>query len=220
MERVAEPELMDDPRQAAAYAAADFAAPHDAIVAAFAARFPEARPHTVLDLGCGPADVSCRFAAAHPGCRVVGVDGARAMLEEGRRLVAARGMARRVALVAGYLPDVPLRAAAFDTVISNSLLHHLRDPAALWAAVRTHGAPGARVLVADLRRPPTPAAADALAATYAAGDPPVLRADFLHSLRAAWEPGEVQSQLDATGLACLHVEPLGDRHLLVSGRLP
>lgn len=220
MERVAEPELMDRPAHARAYARADFAEPHDRLIDRFAACFPGARPRQVLDLGCGPGDVSWRFARAHPEATVVGVDASLPMLEEGRRLLAGHPEGRRVRLVAGRLPAGPLRRHAFDTVIANSLLHHLTDPGVLWSAIREHGAPGAMVFAADLRRPPSAAAAALLVASHAGGEPALLRDDFLASLHAAYRPDEVRAQLDAAGLPELAVDAVGDRHLVAWGRLP
>ena len=68
MKRIPEPELMDDPEQARAYALADFSEPHQAFIDHFARCFPRHRPRRVLDLGCGPADVTIRFARAYPDC--------------------------------------------------------------------------------------------------------------------------------------------------------
>lgn len=220
MQRVAEPELMDDAAQARAYAEADFSVPHAQVADLVRSRFPAASPRRVLDLGCGPADVTWRVAGVWPAALVVGVDGARAMLVEGRRLLAARSPDARVALVAGLLPHVPLRAHACDAVVSNSLLHHLADSQVLWDAVGTYGAPGASVAVVDLRRPPSRAVAEALVATYAGGEPEVLRRDFLHSLCAAYTVDEVGAQLGAAGLRTFRVEAIGDRHLLAWGWLP
>lgn len=86
MMRIPEPELMNDPAQARIYAAADFSEPHGRFIELFAERFPDIRPRgLVLDLGCGPADISIRFARAYLSCRIVGVDGAPAMLTEAAR---------------------------------------------------------------------------------------------------------------------------------------
>ena len=67
MKRIPEPELMDTAEQARAYAAADFSAAHQSYVTLFHQTFPK-RPASaaVLDLGCGPADVTVRFAKANP----------------------------------------------------------------------------------------------------------------------------------------------------------
>jgi hypothetical protein len=62
MERVLEPELMDDPEQTEAYAAADFAEENQGFVDRFAEYFPEFSSGRVLDVGCGPADIPVRFA--------------------------------------------------------------------------------------------------------------------------------------------------------------
>jgi hypothetical protein len=85
--------------------------------------------------------------------------------------------------------------------------------------VRESGAPGARVLVMDLMRPASEAAAQALVDEYAANEPEVLRRDFYNSLLAAFEPAEVRAQLEAANLGHFAVEAVSDRHLLVRGLL-
>lgn len=223
MDRVPEPELMDDPVQARAYDEADFAEPHQRVVDAFGVRFPgfgaDGGPR-VLDLGCGPGDVTVRFARAHPTATVLGVDGAAAMLALGRRRVAAEGLGARVRLERVHLPVPPAAWSGrhFDAVVSNSLLHHLRDPAVLWETVLAVTRPGSAVFVADLRRPADEAGVDALVARYAAGEPHVLRRDFRASLRAAFTPDEIVAQVAAAGLGHLSVDVEGDRHVVVWGR--
>jgi len=220
VERVPEPELMDDAAQALAYAGGDFAEPHERFVSLFRETFPAWHRGTVLDLGCGPADVTLRFARAYPDAVVHGVDGAPAMLRLGEAAVTAAGCAAQVRLVAGYLPGAVLPAARYDAVISNSLLHHLADPAVLWRTIAAHATPGAPIFVMDLQRPATPGEVDALVAHYAAGEPGLLRRDFQHSLCAAYRPEEVAAQLRAAGLDRLVVRTISDRHLLVSGVMP
>jgi len=221
MKRVPEPELMDDAAQAAAYAAADFEKPHARFIELFRAAFPNHDiTGEVLDLGCGPADISLRFARAYPRCIVHGLDGAEAMLAEGRARLAREDMTRRVKLSHGYLPGADLPAAAYAAVISNSLLHHMRDPAALWSAAKHAAQPGAPLFIMDLRRPAGRKQAAAVVNEYAAGEPAVLRHDFFRSLLAAYRADEVMAQLGAAGLGGLRVEEVSDRHLLVYGRLP
>lgn len=218
MERVPEPELMDDAAQAAAYACADFEQPHARFVELFRATFPAgAITGTVLDLGCGPADITVRFARAYPECAVHGVDGAEAMLAHGRERLKREGLSGRVRLIRGYLPEAQLPLAGYDAIISNSLLHHLRDPMVLWNAVKRCAKPGAPVFVMDLLRPPSREQAQALVDEYAAGEPAVLRHDFFHSLLAAYRRGEVEAQLRTAGLGGLEVAIVSDRHLLVFG---
>jgi trans-aconitate methyltransferase len=221
MQRIPEPELMDDAEQAMAYAQADFEEPNQRFVGYFESTFPELRTGTVLDLGCGPGDIVVRLAARHPGLVVHGVDGSSAMLQFAcERVRQTPGLSGRVQFVDGILPGATLPLPAYDAVISNSLLHHLHDPSVFWAAVRESGAPGAAVLVMDLFRPPSEEAARAIVDSYAAAEPDVLRHDFHASLCAAFEPGEIRAQLDASGLGALEVRTVSDRHVLVTGRLP
>ncbi|BCB25194.1 SAM-dependent methyltransferase [Sulfurimicrobium lacus] len=219
MQRIPEPELMNEPEQARAYAEADFSAPHDAFVAHFRQRFPGFAGGAAIDLGCGPADVTMRFARAYPEAAILGLDGAQAMLDLGRKAVDAEGLGQRLTLQQCCLPDTDLPPRAFDAVISNSLLHHLDDPAVLWQTVRHVARRGAALLVMDLMRPASAAEAESLTQRYAADAPPVLQRDFHHSLLAAYRPDEVRQQLDAAGLEQLRVEAVSDRHLLVWGTI-
>jgi ubiquinone/menaquinone biosynthesis C-methylase UbiE len=210
---------MNDPEQALAYAQADFAEPHNRFVAEFARRFPAvALTGWVLDLGCGPGDITLRFANAYPGCHIHGVDAAAAMLAPGREAVQAAGLGHRVELIQGYLPECALPRSQYEAVISNSLLHHLRDPTVLWTSVSRYAAPEAPIFIMDLMRPETRAQAEALVAAYASDEPQVLQRDFLHSLLAAYRPDEVEAQLKAAGLSRLQVEVISDRHWIVCGR--
>lgn len=219
MRRVPEPELMDDPAQAEAYASADFREPHDAFVAHFARLFPEFREGRVLDLGCGAADITIRFARAYPGTRLDGVDGAAAMLALGRNAVARARLEARITLIERRLPDPALAGAAYDAVICNSLLHHLADPCVLWQTVAAAVRPGAPALVMDLLRPVSREAAQALVNLHAAGAPMLMQRDFLHSLCAAYRPEEIRAQLEASGPAGLALEVVSDRHWIVWGRI-
>jgi SAM-dependent methyltransferase len=207
--RTPEPELMEEAEQARADAEADFGATDAAFVDAFLARF--GTPRRVIDLGCGPGNIALRL--CRPGVEVWGVDGAAAMLAHGR----ARSDAVR--WLEATLPSDALPSAHFDAVVSNSLLHHLHDPSVLWRTLRQVAAPGAAVLVGDLRRPRTEAALEALVAREAGDAPEVLRRDFRASLHAAFTPDEVRGQLADAGIEGLVVETPTDRHLWVGGRL-
>jgi SAM-dependent methyltransferase len=219
MERIPEPELMEDEEQAEAYARADFAEAHQSYVDLFARFFPgRSKSAVVLDLGCGACDVVIRFARANPGYQFDAVDGSAAMLRQARQaLESAPDMAPRVTLIEGFIPGAQLPRTQYDVILSNSFLHHLHRPGALWETVRFHARPGTLIFITDLRRPETPDAARSLVERYAAREAPILRRDFHNSLLAAFTPEEVREQLADTGLASLQVETLGDRHLAVIG---
>ncbi len=217
MKRRAEPELMDDALQARAYAEADFEAPHDEFIRLFQQRFPEFKGKEILDLGCGPGDISRRFARAYPSCVIHAIDGAEAMLEEARRLTSVKDQAR-IQFLHGVLPQDKPPLAQYDGLISNSLLHHLQDPQALWQAINNHTALGANVFVMDLLRPASEAAVKALVKRYAESELEILRHDFYQSLLAAYRIDEIKEQLGRAKIDYLTAEVVSDRHFIVYGR--
>lgn len=215
--RTPEPELMDDEAQAIAYAQADFAEPHEKFVDLFCQSHPYAAPRQVVDLGCGPGDITRRFARRFPEAQLLGVDGSQAMLDAGRPIIDGLAYKDRMRFVQGYLPGATLDPPKFDTVISNSLLHHLADPAALWTSINAYAAPGATVFVMDLMRPESKDVAEAMVKLHCADEPEVLQKDFFYSLLAAYRVDEVRAQLDAAGLGNLTVDAVTDRHFTVWG---
>ncbi len=219
MERVLEPELMLEDEQARAYAEADFTTPHQMFVELFKKFFGPELKGLVLDLGCGPADISVRFARAFPACRIHGVDGSPAMLKYGRARIAKEGLSSRIELFLAKIPEDDLPAPAYDGVIANSLLHHLPDPSVLWETIKKATRKDAPVLVMDLLRPENPEAARKIVEKYAAGEPEILKRDFYHSLLAGFTVEEVLAQLKTAGLYHFHIEVVTDRHFVVFGRI-
>lgn len=213
---------MLDSDQARAYAGADFEQPHSMFIDLFRETFGTAPDAAhVLDLGCGPGDITFRFARAWPQCHVHGVDGADAML-----LLAEMALERepslqgRVHFLKGMLPELELPCPQYDIIISNSLLHHLPDPAVLWQTVKAFAAPEAMIFIMDLKRPESINEAARLRDTYAHGEPELLRCDFYNSLLAAFEVSEIQAQLNDEALADFNISSVSDRHVVISGRMP
>jgi trans-aconitate 2-methyltransferase len=238
MERICEPELMDEPLQAQAYAEADFSGSDQAFTERILELLAPHAPGTaasgspaILDLGCGPGNISFRLAAALPQAPVVGLDGAKAMLAWAQRQQQQEpGRWPHLHFQWARLPLSSEDLLAFDAlpapfappyavIVSNSLLHHLHDPAVLWQAVRQLAAPGALVVLRDLRRPPNPQALQEQVERHASSAPTVLRRDFANSLAAAFLPQEVEAQLEAAGLPHFQVASVDDRYLEVSGQL-
>jgi len=205
---------MLDEEQVRAYAGADFEAPHSHFMELLRARCDDL-PQTglALDLGCGSGDISRRFAATYPGWRIDGIDGSAAMLAAARTMTPDDMPIRYIEV---RLPEFPF--GRYDMIFSNSLLHHLDDPAVLWSTIRDWANPGCRVFIMDLLRPGNRATAEKFVGQYAADEPPVLQKDFLHSLLAAYEEEEITEQLRRVDLQ-LCVEVVSDRHVIAWGNV-
>lgn len=212
---------MVDAAQTDAYAAADLSELQQAMVACFADRCGAlADGSRLLDLGCGAADMTIRFASAWPGIAALGVDGSEPFLQRARAAIRTAGLEDRVRVERRYLPDAEIETRGFDAVIANSVLHHVADPVALWRTAVRCARPGAPVMVMDLRRPESLSAAQALVDHHAAEARPVLQQDFFNSLRAAYRAEEIRLQLDDAGLRNFQIEEFGDLHVLAWGVAP
>ena len=215
MDRVLEPELMEDERQSIAYARADFSTSNQLFVDGLNRNFPQALS-TAVDIGCGPGDVIIRLARTRPDLHVTAIDGSAPMIALARDAVATAGLAERITVMQGYVPGVPLPAQGFDAVLSKDLLHHVPDPSVLWKEIARLARPGAVIYVMDLIRPPTRDEAHRIVDRVAAKEDPILREDFFNSLCAAFTVDELGEQVAAAGLS-LVVRQISDRHALVSG---
>lgn len=218
--RKPEPELMDIPAEADAYARADFADVNEA----FTERLVELAGHITdtraVDLGTGPGDIPVRVARRMPTWRITAVDAAEAMLDHARRMSASSGLTDRIELVLADAKDTHLPAGGFDVIFSNSILHHINDTPALWSEVVRLGKTGGLVFIRDLARPADRDAAEEIVRRYASEESDLLGEEFHRSLLAAYTPREVRDQLAEAGLNTLRVEMVSDRHLDVYGRLP
>lgn len=214
---------MEGAEQAQAYAEADFSATDQAMVERIADLYGDGLGARIVDLGCGPGNISFRLAVRYPLSEVLGVDGSGAMLAFAEARLEQEQQGSRPAgslCFQQVLLPAPGLEGGYDAVVSNSLLHHLHDPQVLWRTVRQLAAPGAAVYIKDLRRPADQATLERLVATHAAQAPPVLQHDYRQSLRAAFTAPEVEEQLRQAGLEQLLVRDLDDRYLEIMGRQP
>jgi len=216
MDRILEPELMEEEQQVSAYAKADFREENQGFFERFREYFPDFSDGHLFDLGCGPGDIPIRFARALPNCRVTGVDASAPMIRLAEQAVAEAGLSDRVAFRCERFQDIA-GANVADAVISNSLLHHVPNPLQFWNRLRQFVKPGSPVLVMDLLRPESTEEARAIVDRYAANEPDILQRDFYNSLLAAFTEDEITSQLARMNLTRLLIDIPDDRHWVVGG---
>ena len=229
MQRSPEPELMNAPDQVIAYSDADFSCGDHSVIERLSQLMEQALPvlpeaALILDLGCGPGNISERLAVRWPLSNVIGLDGASSMIGMANQRLSDVCPAIKnlsyllVDLSQCCLGDIPQINGA-SVIVSNSLLHHLHNPQMLWTSVEQLAEPNALILHRDLRRPSNEQEVDALCAHYVRHAPTVLQRDFRASLIAAFTTDEVRDQLDQAGLRHFTVTEIGDRYLEVCGQM-
>ena len=210
VQRTLEPEYMDTRREADEYESMDHAQPN----AAFVQRAVELGARgRILDVGTGPGHVPVLLCRQLPQARVVAVDAARTMLDHARRKRADSPHAARIALVRADAKRLPFPAASFNGVVSNTILHHIPEPAELLRELARVAMPGAMVLVRDLFRPRTAERAKELTALHCQGQTELQRELFRASLHAALTPDELRACAHAAGLGSAELVVDSDRHV-------
>jgi ubiquinone/menaquinone biosynthesis C-methylase UbiE len=211
--RVLEPEVMSTAAEAGEYDEMDFSATDQLFAerAAQLVRGASAPVNLIADLGSGNAKIPLAMCPLVPGAtRVCAVEMSPEMLA-----VAARNRTRDGAalqLVAADAKRVPFADRSVGMVTSNSLVHHIPDPRAVFQEIARIARPGAPILIRDLVRPENHDALETLVQAHAANWSPLQRMLFSDSLHAALTLVEVRALLDESGLSDVNVTQVTDRH--------
>jgi ubiquinone/menaquinone biosynthesis C-methylase UbiE len=208
--RVLEPEVMDSAEEARDYDAMDHAAVNRVFVADFRA-FWDGRG-LVLDVGTGTAQIPIELCREVPEVRVLAVDLAEHMLRVGRENVERAGLADRIRLECRDAKQLPFAPGSFAAVMSNSIVHHIPEPAAVLAEMVRMAASGGTLFVRDLLRPDDDGEVRRLVAAYAGDANAHQQQMFGDSLRAALTLGEVRGLVSALGFDPAGVRQTTDRH--------
>jgi ubiquinone/menaquinone biosynthesis C-methylase UbiE len=208
--RSLEPEVMDSAEEARDYDAMDHAAVNAVFVVDFLACWDGRNP--VLDLGTGPAQIAIELCRRHPGALVTGVDLSEAMLAVARHNVRRAGLEERIRLERQDAKHLHYHDAAFGALVSNSIVHHIPQPAQVFAEMVRVCAPGGRLFVRDLLRPADEATLSHLVQVYAAGADARQRQMFADSLHAALNVEEVRALVSELGYDRGTVVQTTDRH--------
>ncbi len=153
--RKPEPEVMSEAEEVAAYASAAAQAHLNSIDNTLVEQVLFVGPPSgwLLDIGTGPGNIPLKIARRCPGLRVVGIDRSSNMIRAARRAAAMQALDDRAFFFLGDAYQLCFPDARFDLVLSNSVLHHLLNPVAVFNEMARVAKPHGMVLLRDLRRP-------------------------------------------------------------------
>ena len=212
MERTLEPELMDTEEEASSYDAMDNTASNKSVVDLLVELGAHGR---MLDIGTGPGHIPLMVCERISDCSVVGIDLAETMLAYAERHRAASPHKNRIEFRLADAKRLDFDDASFDTVFSNTILHHIPDPRSFLSEARRVLKPGGVLLIRDLFRPETPARALELVALHVADGTPDQKELFRASLHAAFTLEELRALADEVGLADAAITADSDRHVSI-----
>lgn len=165
----------------------------------------------MLDLAAGTADFSLAAARRFPGASVKGVDLTPAMLEVGRRKVAAAGLEDRIVLEEGDACALACEDGSVDAVVCAFGFRNFPDREAALRETARVLAPGGHLLVLELFRPRFRLLAAATAAwmacaarMFASG----AHADYAYLRESIWRTCTVEDfkrSAEGAGLAAMQI---------------
>jgi ubiquinone/menaquinone biosynthesis C-methylase UbiE len=215
--RILEPEVMDTADEAVEYNAMD----HSAVNRAFVddlLRLQSAGTR-VLDVGTGTALIPLELCRRGKDWHVVAVDLAQAMLDVGAKNIAAAGLEKQIELELVDAKRLPFEDGEFRVVMSNSIIHHIPDPAdCLQEMVRVVSPHHGLLFVRDLLRPETKQQLKLLVVTYAGDSDAHQQTMFGESLHAALTLDEIRSLAARFGIPSNRVQQTTDRHWTLAWR--
>tara|TARA_Y100001968_G_scaffold108202_1_gene97845 strand:- start:165 stop:848 length:684 start_codon:yes stop_codon:yes gene_type:complete len=225
MKRTIEPELMETPSQVKAYADADFSGSDSMVVEGLEKYLKKVgkilnKNDLILDMACGPGNISERVAKKWPLVEVIGIDGSKEMLNQAEKTL-SKGFLRNLTYqlieinsIASGKKYFPLKA---DVIVSNSALHHFHNPYSFWNALKKIGKNNCIHFHRDLIRPDSIEKASEIKEKYLSTSPEILKRDFYASLKASFTVDEVTQQLANAGLSQLKVFQVDELYFEIIG---
>ncbi len=231
MKRVTEPELMIQFDQVKAYMESDFSATEEDLIIRISdflrSKDIQISDQTlIIDLGCGPGNISERLARHWPESKIIGIDDSVEMIkvakgrqESNPKVSCLKNLSYIKTNISAIAKGETSLISLADLVISNSCLHHIHEPLIFFRALLKISKKGAIHYHRDLRRPKSMEEASFIQKENLPLAPKVLVKDFLASLCAAHTKSEVESYLSIIGLESFIVREIKDRYIDIMGRV-
>ena len=137
MERTVEPELMEREDQVDSYAKADFSEGENNLIIQINHYLIKnninlSEKELIVDLGCGPGNISEKLTTKWPKANVIGIDGSKEMIriaELNKKNSLNRGRLKNLSYICADIKNLKSSDISFEKnislLVSNSLIHHI-----------------------------------------------------------------------------------------------
>jgi len=231
MERVPEPELMEEKEQVISYDEADFSEGEVNLINQInqyllKKNISLGEKDLIVDLGCGPGNISEKLAIKWPNTEVVGIDGSKEMIsraEYNKNISTNKKKLKNLRYICSDIKEIKSNnfflKKEISLLVSNSLIHHITNLEDFFKIIRSLSNNITVNFHKDLKRPLDEKSALELKAQCSTKYNKILTNDYYASLRASYTFKELKNFTLENDLSSLDVFEDGDKYLIVYGNV-
>ena len=231
MERIPEPELMKRKEQVISYDEADFSEGEITLINQINHYLLEknislSEKDLIVDLGCGPGNISEKLAIKWPNTEVVGIDGSKEMIlraEYNKEISNNQKKLKNLRYICADIKDIKLTnfllKKKISLLVSNSLIHHITHLEDFFNTIRSLSSSSTVNFHKDLKRPLDEKCALELKEQCSTKYNEILTNDYYASLKASYTFKELKSFTLENDLSSLDVFEEGENYLIVYGNV-
>jgi trans-aconitate methyltransferase len=231
MERIPEPELMEEKKQVISYDKADFSEGEVNLINQIdhyllRKNISLGEKDLIVDLGCGPGNISEKLAIKWPNTEVIGIDGSKEMIlraEYNKNISNNQKKLKNLLYICSDIKDIKSDNFLFNKeislLVSNSLIHHITYIEDFFNTIKSLSSNSTVNFHKDLKRPLDEKSALELKAQCSKIYNETLTNDYYASLKASHTFKELKKFTLENNLSSLEVFEDGDKYLIVYGNV-
>ena len=231
MERTVEPELMEREDQVISYAKADFSDGENNLINQINYYLIKNninlnKGELIVDLGCGPGNISEKLSIKWPKASVIGIDGSKEMIriaELNKKKSSNWGRLKNLSYICADIknlkPSDISHKKNISLLVSNSLIHHITYLDDFFNCLEILSSNQTINFHKDLKRPNDEKLALELKEKCAEKYNHILTNDYYASLKASYTSKELQNYIIDNKLSSLEVFEEGDQYLVIYGKV-
>ena len=231
MDRESEPELMNKKSQVKAYCAADFSLGENNLIK-FISNYLKinninlSKNDLIVDLGCGPGNISEKLSERWPDVNVLGVDGSQEMIKEAESRLFKNKIVNKYRNLNYLCSDIRKISSheifsrkKITLLVSNSLIHHINHIDNFFKFIVNLSNKETINFHKDLIRPKDQETALKLRDKCSQKFSSILTNDYYASLKASYRKNEVQEKILELNLNSMNVIEETKEYLIVYGKV-
>ena len=231
MERIVEPELMEREDQVSSYDEADFSEGENNLINQInyyliKNNIKLDKQELIVDLGCGPGNISEKLSIKWPNATVVGIDGSKEMIriaELNKKKSLNRSRLKNLRYICADIKNLKASEISLDKnislLVSNSLIHHITYLDDFFYCIERLSSNRTINFHKDLKRPDNEKLALELKEKCSEKYNDILTSDYYASLKASYNLKEIKNFIFENELFSLEVFEEGDQYLVIYGKV-